>query len=151
MITDNAVYSDEVTIDAPAELVWEILIDFDNYGAWNGFCPSAKNDSLEIGSPVEMMVYLGGELSKQVEFICRHEPGHCIAWAMDNKPEDPVHAVRSQYVKKVSDTSCTYLSVDEFAGPGMAAMMEHFAPLVEKGFNRCAYDLKAHAEKSYSS
>lgn len=151
MITDNAVYSDEVTIEAPLELVWDILLDFDNYGAWNGFCPSAKNESLEMGSAVEMMVDLGGELSKQVEYICRYEPGHCIAWAMDNKPDDPVHAVRSQYVNQIDETSCTYVSVDEFGGPEMAAMMEHFAPAVEKGFNRCAYDLKVHAEKLYKA
>ncbi len=98
-----------------------------------------------------MMVDLGGELSKQVEYICRHEPGYCIAWAMDNKPDDPVHAVRSQYDKRVDDARCTYVSVDEFAGPEMAGMMKHFAPLVEKGFNRCAYDLKAFAEKSFNS
>jgi len=151
MISENAVYSDEVSIEAPAELVWGILMDFDNYTAWNSFCPSAKNESLEMGSAVDMMVNLGGELSQQVEYICRHEPGHCIAWAMGNKPDDPVHAVRSQYVNRVDDSRCTYMTVDEFAGPQMAAMMEHFAPIVEEGFNQCAYDLKAHAEKLHGA
>jgi uncharacterized protein YndB with AHSA1/START domain len=149
MITENAVYSDEVTIEAPVELVWEILLDFDKYGEWNGFCPTAKNDSLELGSPVDMMVNLGGELSRQVEFISRVEPHRCIAWAMQNLPEDPVHAVRSQHLKRLDDKRCTYVSVDEFSGPQMAGMMEHFAPLVEAGFNRCAYDLKEYAEKTY--
>ncbi len=151
MITENTVQSDEVTIQAPAALVWDILLDFENYSDWNGFCPDIKNESLEMGSAVEMMVNMGGELSRQVEYICRIEPGHCIAWAMDNKPEDPVHAVRSQYVKKVSETSCTYVTIDEFAGPEMAGMMKHFAPLVEQGFNRCAYDLKEHAEKVFGN
>jgi hypothetical protein len=70
---------------------------------------------------------------------------------MENRPEDPVHAVRSQYLKRLNDSSCTYVSVDEFAGPQMAAMMEHFAPAVEAGFNRCAYDLKAHAERAFKA
>ena len=48
MITETAVFSDEVTIDAPVELVWKILLDFDNYGQWNTFCPIAINNSLEL-------------------------------------------------------------------------------------------------------
>jgi hypothetical protein len=149
MITENAVYSDEVTIEAPVEFVWGILLDFANYEQWNSFCPSAVNASLAIGSPVEMMVDLGDGPSKQVEYISRVAPNECIAWAMANKPEDPVHAVRSQYLKRIDDRRCSYLSVDEFAGPQMSAMMEHFSAAVEAGFNRCAYDLKAHAEQSF--
>lgn len=151
MITENTVSSDEVSIDAPAELVWEILIDFDNYRQWNGFCPSVKNDSLALGSAVDMMVDLGDGPGQQVEYICRVEPNECIAWRMENKPEDPIHAVRSQFIKRVSETSCTYVSLDEFSGPEAAAMMSAFAKPVEAGFNRCAYDLKAHAEKLYQS
>jgi uncharacterized protein YndB with AHSA1/START domain len=151
LISDNTVASDVVTIDAPAEFVWDILVDFDTYGEWNGFCPSVKNTSLSLGSAVDMMVDLGDGPSQQVEYICRVEPNECIAWGMDNKPDDPVHAVRSQYIKRVDDKSCTYLSVDEFAGPEVKAMMDAFAKPVEAGFNRCAYDLKAHAEKLYRS
>lgn len=149
MITENTVSSDEVHIEASAEFVWDILLDFDNYGQWNSFCPVAKNDSLELGSPVDMMVDLGDGPSRQVEYICKVEPHKCIAWKMENKPEDPVHAVRSQHLKKVDDESCTYVSIDEFSGPEMRAMMDAFATNVETGFNRCAYDLKAHAEKLY--
>ena len=149
MITDNAVYSDEVTIEAPVELVWKILLDFDNYARWNRFCPTAINESLDIGSPVDMMVDLGNGLSRQVEYITRVEPNECIAWGMANKPEDPVHAVRSQHLKRLDDNRCTYQTVDEFAGPMMKTMMGEFAGAVETGFNRCAYDLKAYAEKQF--
>ena len=150
MITENTVSSDEVTIHAPVELVWKILLDFDNYGAWNGFCPSIKNESLEIGSAVDMMFDLGSGPSQQVEYICRVEPMTCIAWQMENKESDPVHAVRSQFLKPLDKNSCTYISIDEFSGPEKDSMMQHFAPAVEAGFNRCAYDLKKFAEETYS-
>lgn len=151
MINDNTVFSDEVTINAPVELVWQILIDFENYGSWNTFCPSVKNAALELGEAVDMMVDLGGGPGQQVEYICRIEPLECIAWAMENKPDDPVHAVRSQQLKRIDDTSCTYVTFDEFSGPEMRAMMDNFATVVEAGFNRCAYDLKAYAEHQYSA
>ena len=82
MITENAVFSDEVTIKAPVEMVWSILLDFESYEQWNSFCPTAKNDSLEMGAAVDMMVDLGNGLSRQVEYICKVEPNQCIAWAM---------------------------------------------------------------------
>ncbi len=151
MITETTVSSDEITINAPVELVWKILLDFDKYPDWNSFCPSIKNDSLEMGSPVEMMVDLGHGPSPQVEYICRVEPEECIAWAMTNKPEDPVHAVRSQYLKRINASSCSYITVDEFGGPEVSAMMDAFASAVEKGFNQCALDLKARAEQLHST
>ena len=151
MITETAVYSDTVIIEAPVEFVWEILLDFDNYEKWNSFCPVVINDSLELGSPVDMMVDLGEGPSRQVEYISHVETHKCIAWAMENKPEDPIHAVRSQRLETLSPVQCSYVSIDEFDGPERAAMMEHFASAVEAGFNRCAYDLKDHAEALYRS
>ena len=149
MITEDTVYSDEVTIDAPIDLVWDILLDFENYGAWNGFCPEIKVASLEPGSAVEMMVDMGAGPNRLVEYISSVEPPNSIVWAAENKPGDPITAVRSQKLTAVSDTQCTYISIDEFGGPGREAMMKQAAAAVEAGFNRCAYDLKAHAEKTF--
>ncbi len=146
MITENAVYSDRVTINAPAKLVWEIILDFEQYAEWNAFCPELKNESLELDTPVVMKIDLGNGLVDQVEYISKVEPERCIAWRMENKPDDPVHAVRTQYIEPVDEQSCIYWTVDEFSGPRMAVMMEHMAEAVERGFNRCAYGLKERAE-----
>ncbi|MEM0955797.1 MAG: SRPBCC domain-containing protein [Pseudomonadota bacterium] len=146
MITESAVYSDEVTINAPVELVWDILLDFDNYGAWNSFCPQAICPSLELGTPIDMQVDMGQGPFQQVEYISRVEPQACIAWAMENKPDDPVHAERFQYLKRIDDNTCTYMTMDQFGGPGMADMMAAAGAAVEAGFNRCAQDLKRYAE-----
>ncbi len=151
MITETAVYSDEVIIDAPVELVWQILLDFENYEKWNPFCPRAINESLALGSPIDMMVDLGNGLTRQVEYIAEVTAYECIAWATANKPEDPVHAVRSQRLKRLADDRCMYVTVDDFDGPGRAAMMAQFAKPVETGFNRCAYGLKEYAEALYSN
>ena len=148
MITEDAVWSDEFTINAPAELVWDVLTDFARYEEWNPFCPQITT-RLELGAPVEMMTDLGRGLQPQTEYMSRIEPPHCIAWAMENKPEDPVHACRIQYIKPIDASSCVYQTVDEFGGPGMAAMLERFGAQVERGFNNCGRGLKAQAEKLY--
>ena len=85
-----------------------------------------------------------------MEYITRLEPPRVITWSMENKPEDPIHADRSQYLTPVDANSCTYLTVDEFSGEAIAPMMEAFGQAMEDGFNRCAQGLKARAESLYA-
>lgn len=146
MITENSVASEPIVINAPAELVWQVLIDFDNYPQWNTFCPQA-HAKLEIGSPIEMKVDLGNGLQDQTEYLTRIEPNRVIAWGMANKPDDPIHAVRTQSIEPITHNSCTYNSIDEFSGSAMAPMIAAMGKAVESGFNRCALDLKQHAEQ----
>jgi uncharacterized protein YndB with AHSA1/START domain len=148
MISEDTISSDEVTIAAPVQLVWDVLVDFENYGLWNKFCPSCEA-RLELGTPVKMQVDLGFGLQEQVEYMCRIEPREAIAWAMENKPGDPIHAVRTQYLKKLDDTHCCYTSVDVFSGEALAQMMELMAKPIEEGFNLCAYGLKEYCEGIY--
>ena len=91
MISENAVASDRVTIAAPAELVWQVIVDFGSYGEWNTFCPSIEG-KLALGEPLTMQVDLGNGLQEQVESITVLEPPRQIVWSMENKPDDPIHA-----------------------------------------------------------
>lgn len=148
MITTNSVSSDEIIINAPAQVVWEVLLDFANYGLWNTFCPSAKGEPV-VGSPLEMQVDLGQGLQLQVEYITRIEPCHTVVWSMENKPGDPIHADRTQRITPIDEKSCRYISIDEFAGPAVGPMIEQLGAAVERGFNACALGLKARAEQLY--
>jgi hypothetical protein len=96
-----------------------------------------------------MQVDLGMGLQEQVEYLCLLDPPNAIAWRMENKPGDPIHAVRTQSLKAIDDNRCTYVSVDEFSGEQLAPMMEAMAEAVESGFNKCGYGLKAYCEQLY--
>ncbi len=150
-MNDKVVVSSEtVTIQAPAELVWAVLVDFPAYGQWNAFCPSIEAD-LELESPVKMQVDLGMGLQEQVEYITCIDAPHKITWSMENKPGDPIHADRSQVITPLDDRSCTYVSYDEFSGEAVDAMVEAMGAAVEKGFNLCAQGLKARAEALFAA
>ena len=148
MIDNNSVSSDRVTIHAPAELVWQVIVDFDNYVQWNRFCPEIRGE-LKLGAALAMRVDLGNGLQDQVEYISTIEAPRRIVWSMENKPGDPIHADRSQVIEPIDEHSCTYWSIDEFAGDMVPAMMEAMAEPVERGFNLCAQGLKDHAERLY--
>ena len=47
------VVSQSVVIDAPAEKVWDVLVDFGGYGEWNPFCVAAEG-TLALGEPLKM-------------------------------------------------------------------------------------------------
>lgn len=150
MITENSVSSDEVVIQAPAELVWEVLVDFATYPEWNKFCPEILGKP-EVGSPVRMQVDLGFGIQEQVEYVTEVVPGQSITWSMENKPGDPVHADRTQTVEPIDATSCRYVSVDVFSGEGMKPMLEAMGKAVETGFNLCAQCVKERAEALYAA
>lgn len=145
MLTEDAVYSDMVVIDAPVERVWQILLDFDNYAQWNSFCPQIKS-SLKIGADVEMMVDLGNGLQEQVEQLERLEVNREIAWGMIMGDENTLRALRTQTLIAMPNQRCCYVTVDWFSGELTQAVMEGMGAAVEAGFNACAYGLKTYAE-----
>ena len=146
MITRDTISSDIIEILAPRELVWGVLIDFDNYEAWNKFCPRCEAE-LVVGSPIKMQVDLGFGLQEQIEEICLIQPPQAVAWKMDTQPEDPIHATRTQYLQEIDANRCSYQSIDVFAGPALDALMESMAKAIEDGFNLCGYGLKAYCER----
>jgi uncharacterized protein YndB with AHSA1/START domain len=148
MITPTSVSSEEIVINAPASIVWDVIVDFANYGLWNTFCPSIKGEPV-VGSPVEMQVDMGNGPQLQVEYVTKVEPIHTIVWSMENKPGDPIHADRMQRVTPIDDHSCRYWTIDDFSGELADTMIEQMGKAVEQGFNSCAMDLKARAEELY--
>lgn len=50
----------EIEIDAPPELVWEVLADLDSYGEWNPHVTRARGD-LREGESIEITVDRIGE------------------------------------------------------------------------------------------
>jgi len=148
MIGEKSVTSDEITIEAPAEVVWSVITDFDNYHLWNEFCPRIEGE-LALGAPLAMQVDLGNGLQDQVEYITALEPPYRIVWSMENRPGDPIHADRTQIVTPIDEGHCSYYSIDEFAGDMVPSMMQDMAEPVERGFNLCAAGLKARAEALY--
>lgn len=150
MIDESSVACETITIDAPAEVVWNVLVDFERYGEWNEFCPEIDG-KLELGAPLTMKVDLGHGLQEQVEYITCIEAPHKIVWSMRNEPDDPIHANRTQQIEPIDETRCRYASIDEFAGPAVPAMMKAMAEPVERGFEACAQGLKREAERRYQA
>jgi hypothetical protein len=142
------VASTPIEIDAPAAVVWEVLTDMPNYGAWNPFCVKAEC-TLEMGAPMKMMLvdYANpGRLVPNVEYICAVEPERMISWELKDDPSWPYPARRDQIITPLGAERCRYISTDAFFGENGIHVMRFCGAWVERAFNDTARALKARAE-----
>ncbi|MDX2274587.1 MAG: SRPBCC domain-containing protein [Hyphomonadaceae bacterium] len=145
---DAVLRSVRVEIDAPASIVWDILIDMPKYGEWNPFCVEAKS-TLEMGAPVFMKLksYIEPDVYfDNCEFICAFEPEHMISWQLPYSDEWPYPARRDQVIEKLGPNRCAYYSTDAFLGDNGIHVMRFAGPWVKRAFDDTAYALKARAE-----
>jgi hypothetical protein len=146
----NAVVrSERVEIDAPASVVWGILIDMPKYKEWNPFCVDASS-TLEMGAPVNMKLksYIEPDVYfDNCEFICAFEPEKMISWALPHYDEWPYPARRDQVIEALGPSRCAYYSTDAFLGDNGIHVMRFAGPWIKRAFDDTAYALKARAEK----
>ena len=136
-----------IDIDAPAALVWQILMDFDQYSQWNAFCPRVATD-FQLGSPVDMQVRLvpGKKPMRQVEYLNMVEPGHRFAWGYAMGGPLILQANRYQTVTDIGDGRSRYDTTDKFCGLLVPLMNLLYARHIQQGFEDTARGLKARAE-----
>jgi hypothetical protein len=146
------VVSETVEINAPASLVWDILLDMPKYGDWNPFCVACES-TLEMGAAVKMKlksyVNCAPEFFENTEYICALEAEKQISWALPHFDAWPYPARRDQFIETTSETSCRYYSTDQFLGPNGIHVMRFAGPWVKQAFDDTAYALKSHAERLY--
>ena len=68
-----------VTIEAPPETVWKILIDLPSYAEWNSYSPSAVG-SIREGGVVTIEARLGEEIRVVDNRVTRFDPERALCW-----------------------------------------------------------------------
>lgn len=137
-----------VEINAPASLVWDILLDMPSYPDWNPFCVECSS-SLEMGAPVNMKLKSYTEpdtFFDNCEYICAIVPRKQISWELPDDEAWPYPARRDQFIEELGDNKCMYWSTDAFLGDNGIHVMRFAGSWVKQAFDDTARALKAHAE-----
>ena len=149
---DALVVSKKVDINAPASVVWAILIDMKKYPDWNPFCVECES-TLEMGAPVKMKlksyVNAGPDFFENTEFVCAYEEEKLLSWELPHYDGWPYPARRDQIIEATGENSCRYHSTDAFLGPNGIHVMRFAGPWVRKAFDDTADALKERAEAMY--
>ena len=75
-----ATYRTEFEVDASAEQVWTVLVDFESYADWNPSLPSISGD-LREGSTVSLTLVLPGRLNLNVKAVLEEvTPNRRLTW-----------------------------------------------------------------------
>jgi len=149
---ENIVTSVKVEINAPAQLVWDILTDFEHYRDWNRFCPDFKTTG-KLGDPVYMQVRMPGaeDTFLVTEYLIAWEPCRLLSWEQRPTETNKDAARRDQYIEVLDDQRCTYFTTDIFLGINADAIMREHGAWVKEGFDQIALDLKKHAEAVWAA
>jgi hypothetical protein len=144
-----------VSIDAPLESVWAVMMDTAAYGEWNPFlfraeCPSPPKP----GDPIVLHVrWPNGRTTRSPERISLVEPPHqesgelraTLAYVYEGLPArlGLVKGTRYQRLTQAPGGPTVYDTVEEFSGP----LVRLAGPgRVADGFQRHAEALKARCE-----
>lgn len=145
-VFSHTVSSDTITINAPVEEVWAILVDLPRYHEWNPFTHRVDS-TLKLGHPVDLHVRLPGRGARlQREYVRAVEKPERLAWGMEMLHRHLLSACREQRLESVADGRCRYVSTDAFSGWLTPLVVALFGRSIRDGFNACGLALKQRAE-----
>ncbi len=145
-----------VEIDAPIEVVWQVMLDTEAYGEWNPFLHRLEAPAQpQVGDPIVLHVrWANGKDTRSPERITALEPpvttddgrrAALLSYVYEGLPSKLrlVQGTRHQRLSQAPGGPTTYDTVEEFSGP--------LVPLagpdrVADGFRRHAEALKQRAE-----
>jgi uncharacterized protein YndB with AHSA1/START domain len=150
-LNDTTIVSDTVEIDAPQELVWSVVVDFDRYPEWNPYTFKVEA-VLELGS--EVVLHLPdpgkpGQSFTTLEHMRAIDAPHHLQYDTGDSFA-PMLAIRDQWVEDLGNGRSSYRTTDVFQGPGADVIYDMQQEWVTAGFNATAYALKERAEKLWA-
>ena len=148
-MSTNEVRTDPIRINAPIDVVWDVLTDVEHYGKWNPFTPQARTD-FTIGSLVHLRVRMGLETMTITETLCAYEKHRLIAWSKAFGTRWLLFTVREQHLEPLSETSCCYHNTERLTGVLAPIVYLCFGGYMRRGFNDVAEGLKRYAEGMYA-
>lgn len=138
----------EIVIAAPQQIIWDILVDLEQYAAWNPFT-FWMQPPLLVGETFRGKVKMRENWIIEQNFRVRAvEAPRLIAWGGDEYPSWLLFPTRYQVLTPISATSTRYETWETFKGLLSFVTMTQ-APPVRHGFESVCAALKVHAESLY--
>ncbi|MEM1219554.1 MAG: SRPBCC domain-containing protein [Bacteroidota bacterium] len=134
------------TIKAPRSSVWKVLTDFEQYGEWNSFTPSA-DVAFYPGGKVHLEAHMGKKgkpwrLNLQVYEVV---DGHSFSWGMHAL--FPLQAIRHQRLEEIDAKTTRYISHETFRGPLVPLVLWIYRTRIIAGIEAVAQGLGEEVEK----
>ncbi len=138
-----------VEINAPADIVWEVITDLPRYGEWNPFVRECES-SLQPGEPIVMKVKIGLMTQTAEEVIQDCKPQSHLSYHM--KPIEPgaLSSFRSHNLESMNTTHSRYHSHFELKGWLMPLVRLMMGRNLRTGFVGMTDGIKRRAEQLWA-
>lgn len=139
-----------VGIQAPAEVIWEILSDIDHWGDWSVLYPRATGQ-VKIGAPVSATLALPGEEPREINpQIIEWVPYEQIIWG-DIQWRGWSRSTRYFEIEEMAKTACAFSTGELFDGFISKRYGNKYRRAMKKGFAAMGEALKVRAEAEWQS
>jgi hypothetical protein len=135
----------ETVIMAPRKAVWDVLVDFPKYEAWNPFTVRVRTTA-QLGEPVFMDVEMGSRRMKLKERIRVHEPHRRIGWWLRIGGGLLLDCTRVQELEDVAGGGTRYVCYESFRGLLVPLFFRRYQARMQRGFDAAARALKERVE-----
>jgi len=122
-----------VDINAPADVVWEVISDLAKYPEWNPFCVECRS-TLVPGDPIDMKVRLRGRVQAQREWVKTYAEGRGFSYSIKPLPLGALSSRRAHEIHAVSGTRSRYRSHFQLQGWFSGVVLALMRGALEQGF-----------------
>jgi hypothetical protein len=142
----------EIDIDAPAEKIWRIITDFDQYPLWNTFTPriTLASANLAVGAEFDLDCRMTDRLllKNEREVILSMEPRNFrLCMGTSRKRGRPgIKSFRWQICEPRGENRTGFINYEEFFGPLAPVVYLLYARKLRIAFGKYCQDLKNRAE-----
>ena len=129
-----------VDIDAGAEEVWDVLVDFPAYGEWSNF--SSAQGTAQVGTRLTMRMP-GFRFRPTVTIV---EPGHQLQWVGTLLTRRLFHGEHSFILVSRPDGTTHLTNREEFSGALVTLTQRFMKRADDNGYTAFNAGLKKHVE-----
>ena len=134
-----------IGVQAPAEVIWEVISDLKSWSQWNPLYPKAAGE-IRIGATLELTLALAGQSPQEIRpTVLEWVPNEQLHWRL-SMMGGLVKTTRFFEIESLAEASCIVSNGELFAGLMGPSIGKRLGRSVYRGFAAMDDALKARAE-----
>ena len=139
-----------IGVQAPAEVIWEIVHDLSRWNEWNPTYPQAAGD-IRIGNVLALTLVLPGQPNQELKAkVLDWVPNEQLHWQL-SLIGGLIKTLRYIEISPVSDTGCIVDNGEIFGGLMGPSLGRRMGRTVRRGFESMNEALKTRAEAEWAA
>ena len=136
-------------VQAPAEILWEVISDFETWSAWNPIHPRIEA-ALRIGTPVSVDLVVDSQPAKTIEAVVQDwVPYEQLHWR-STRMRGLITTIRYLEIERMSDVGSTFSNGELFIGPLVRLVSRDERRRLRAAYTRMGEAVKTRAEALWS-